>query len=57
VPRITLNNPTVRIISMNIAWTSLIPGPGSVAPSDPTLPNIAHSNSTASVAPSSSARI
>src|SRR5829696_169359 len=55
VPRITLNNPTVRISSMTIAWTSVIPAPGSVAPSDPTLPNIAHSNSTARVEPSSSA--
>src|SRR5512132_2063302 len=55
VPKITLNNPTVRISSITIAWTSLIPAPGSVAPSDPTLPNIAQSNSTAKVEPSSSA--
>ena len=49
----TETSPTVRISSMNMAWVALMPGPGSVAPSMPSLPSSAQRNRQARVAPSS----
>jgi hypothetical protein len=53
VPRIVLTKPTVSSVSINSACQSLIPGPGSVAPSPPTFPKTAMRNRHANVAPTS----
>src|SRR6478672_6400745 len=51
VPRIVLTSPNVSSASVAVASRTLTPGPGSVAPSIPILPNIAHSSRHAAVAP------
>src|SRR5205823_2425700 len=51
VPMITLIRPVVRTSSVTTAGASPTPGPGTVAPKPPTVPNIARRSQQAATAP------